>query len=334
MNITIARIRSNVKYNGPLETVLDSYFENYVKWVKANPQHRYDTYNVSFGKERPKRTPETIKWADVIIIPSDSEFRYHGELQMNPKDLAKSESHMEKIRPYFEGKRVIIFRSDRGDTKELYENETFKGVKLKSIDVIDETDFSGNIHGMKYHFIQTLKNPLAEMMSDGKTKDFGYWGRMKPSERNVREKTIRQIYRSDLSTVLVGGFPSGVERQSKWIKDWKILLPMLEPCRATLCFNWLDPTATTSRYPEALSIGMIPFVWGDYDKNNTYNIDDWQRVNRFEDLEHRIKQLRNDALHTMKLTEYRNNYKKVLLSEEEYFKLFSDKMNLLLDIHN
>ena len=331
MNITIARIRSNVKYNGPLETVLDSYFENYVKWVKANPQHKYDTYNVSFGKERPKRTPETIKWADVIVIPSDSEFRYHGELQMNPKDLAKSESHMEKIRPYFEGKRVIIFRSDRGDTKELYENETFKGVKLKSIDVIDETDFSGNIHGMKYHFIQTLKNPLADMMSDGKTKDFGYWGRMKPSEKNVREKTIRQIYRSDLSTVLVGGFPSGVERQSKWIKDWKILLPMLEPCRATLCFNWLDPTATTSRYPEALSIGMIPFVWGDYDKNNTYNIDDWQRVNRFEDLEHRIKQLRNDALHTMKLTEYRNNYKKVLLSEDEYFKLFSIKMDVFVN---
>jgi len=330
MNITIARIRSNVKYNGPLETVLDSYFENYVKWVKANPQHKYDTYNVSFGKERPKRTPETIKWADVIVIPSDSEFRYHGELQMNPKDLAKSESHMEKIRPYFEGKRVIIFRSDRGDTKELYENETFKGVKLKSIDVIDETDFSGNIHGMKYHFIQTLKNPLAEMMSDGKTKDFGYWGRMKPSEKNVREKTIRQIYRSDLSTVLVGGFPSGVERQSKWIKDWKILLPMLEPCRATLCFNWLDPTATTSRYPEALSIGMIPFVWGDYDKNNTYNIDDWQRVNRFVDLEHRIKQLRDETLFTLKLTEYRNNYKKVLLEEFEYFDLFSHKMDVLI----
>ena len=29
MNITIARIRSNVKYNGPLETVLDSYFEGF-----------------------------------------------------------------------------------------------------------------------------------------------------------------------------------------------------------------------------------------------------------------------------------------------------------------
>ena len=331
MKVCIARLRSNVKYNGPLETVLDSFFENYVKWMKANPQHEYRTYNVSFGSERPKRTPENIEWADVIVIPSDSEFRYHGELQMNPKDLAKSESHMEKIRPYFEGKSVIVFRSDRGDTRELYLNETLKGVKVRGLAIIDEIDFSGNIHGMKYHFIQSLKNPLAEMMSDGKTTDFGYWGRMKPSEKNVREKTIRQIYRSELSTVLVGGFPSGVERQSKWIKDWKKLLPMLEPCRATLCFNWLDPTATTSRYPEALSIGMIPFVWGDYDKNKTYNIDDWQRVNRFEDLEHRIKQLRNDALHTMKLTEYRNNYKKVLLSEDEYFKLFSIKMDVFVN---
>ena len=65
---------------------------------------------------------------------------------------------------------------------------------------------------------------------------------------------------------------------------------------------------------------MIPFVWGDYDKNNTYNIDDWQRVNRFVDLEHRIKQLKRDeTLFTLKLTEYRNNYKKVLLEEFEYY---------------
>ena len=330
MKVCIARLRSNVKYNGPLETVLDSFFENYVKWMKANPQHEYRTYNVSFGSERPKRTPENIEWADVIVIPSDSEFRYHGELQMNPKDLAKSQSHMDKILPFFEGKTVIMWRSDRGDTEELYRSYL---PNIKKFTTIDEIDFSGNIHGMKYHFIQTLKNPLAEMMSVGKTTDFGYWGRMKPSEKNVREKTIRQIYRSEMSTVLVGGFPSGVVRQSKWIKDWKKLLPMLEPCRATLCFNWLDPEATTSRYPEALSIGMIPFVWGDYDKNNTYNIDDWQRVNRFVDLEHRIKQLRDETLFTLKLTEYRNNYKKVLLEEFEYFDLFSHKMNLLLDMH-
>ena len=332
MKITIARIRSNVTYHGPLETVLDSFFENYVMWRDNNPQHEYRTYNVSFDSSRPKRTPENIEWADVIVIPSDSEFRYHGELQMNPKDLAKSESHMDIIRPHFEGKTVIMWRSDRGDTEQLYRNETLKGVNLKSFTTIDEIDFSGNIHGMKYHFIQSLKNPLADMFDDGKIKDFGYWGRMKPSEKNVREKTIRQIYRSELSTVLVGGFPSGVQRQSAWIKDWKVLYPMLEKCRATLCFNWLDPTATTSRYPEALSIGMIPFVWGDYDKNNTYNIDEWQRVSRFEDLEHRVKQLRNETLLTLKLTEYRNNYKKVLLSEQEYFEMFSDMMDKYVTI--
>ena len=92
MKICIARLY-NVKYN-PLETVLDSFFENYVKWMKANPQHEYRTYNVSFGSERPKRTPENIEWGDVIVIPSDSEFRYHGELQMNPKTLQKiTKSH-------------------------------------------------------------------------------------------------------------------------------------------------------------------------------------------------------------------------------------------------
>ena len=329
MKITIARIRSNVTYHGPLETVLDSFFENYVKWRDNNPQHEYDTYNVSFNNDKPKRTPETIKWADVIVIPSDSEFRYHGELQMNPKDLAKSESHMEQIRPYFENKTVIMFRSDRGDTEELYRNETLKGVNLKSFHTIDEIDFCGNIHGMKYHFLQELQSSV--LMPADKTIDFGYWGKMKPSEKNEREKIIRQIYRDkDISTMLVGGFPSGVQRQSKWVKDWKKLFFMIEPSRSTLCFNWKDPTATTSRYPEALSVGIIPFVWKDYDINNTYLIDDFQRVNSFEEFKERVLTLRTD-FDTL-LEEYRNNYKKVLLSKDEYLKLFSEKMNLALDI--
>ena len=328
MNITIARLRSFVKYEGPLETVLDSFFENYVKWMKTHPEYNYDTYNCSFDGTRPKRTPETIEWADVIVIPSDSEFRYHGELQMNPKDLAKSQSHIEKIAPYFEGKTVIMFRSDRGDTEELYRNFL---PNIKNFVTIDEIDFSGNIHGMKYHFIQRLKNPLADMLSEGKSIDFGYWGRMKHG--NDREKTIRQIYRSQLSTVMIGGFPSGVQRQSKWIKDWRKLHPMLEPARSTLCFNWLDETATTSRYPEALSIGIIPFVWQNYDINNTYNIDPWQRVQTFEELEEKILTLRDEDVFQSKLDTYRSNYSEVLLSEEDYFKEFSNKMNKALDNH-
>ena len=329
MNITIARIRSNVTYTGPLETVLDSFFENYVKWMNDNSQHNFKTYNVSFGEGRPQRTPETIDWADVIVIPSDSEFRYHGELQMNPKDLAKSEVHMKNIRPFFENKIVILFRSDRGDTEELYRNETLKGVNLKSFHIIDEIDFSGNIHGMKYHFIQNLQKKI--LFLSNKTIDFGYWGKMKPSEKNERENTIRKIYKDeDISSMMIGGFPSGVIRQSKWIKDWKKLFPMIEPSRTTLCFNWKDPTATTSRYPEALSVGIIPFVWKDYDIHNTYKIDDWQRVKTFEEFKDKILHLRDENLFKDKLKQYVNNYKKVLLSEDEYYKQFSNMMNRIL----
>ena len=104
---------------------------------------------------------------------------------------------------------------------------------------------------------------------------------------------------------------------------------MLEPARCTLCFNWLDPTATTSRYPEALSIGMVPFVWRDYDKNNTYNIDPWQRVETFEEFKERVLTLRSGC--GTLVEEYRNNYKKVLLSEEKYYEKFSEKMNKALD---
>ena len=329
MNITIARIRSNVKYNGPLGTVLDSFFENYVRWTRDNPHHKYFTYNVSFNSQSPRRTPETIDHADVIVIPSDSEFRYHGELQMNPKDLAKSESHMDEIRPFFEGKDVIMFRSDRGDTEELYREEVFKDISLRSFTTIDEIDFSGNIHGMKYHFIQDLKSPFDQFLGETKKDiDFGYWGRMKHG--NDREKTIRKIYRSDLSCQMIGGMPSGVDRVAPWIKDWRELYPMLERGRETLCFNWLDNTATTSRYPEALAIGMIPFVWRDYDINNTYNIDDWQRVQEPEELIEKSLQLRNDDFFKEKLTEYRNNYQKVLLSPDEYYAHFALMMDAVV----
>ena len=328
MKVTIARIRSNVKYNAPLNTVLDSFFENYVLWKQSRPDLEFDTYNMSFDKSRPVRTPETIKNADVIIIPSDSEFRYHGEIQINPKDLVKSKNHIHAKRPYFENKQVIIWRSDRGDTEELYRNETLKGINLKSLDVIDEVDFSGNIHGMKYHFIQSLKDSLLDI-SCPKSIDFGYWGKMKKGDD--RAKTLRKIYRDDdISTVLVGGFPTGIIRDSKWIKDWNILYPMLEPTRATLCFNWIDETATTARYPEALSIGMIPFVWMNYDKNNTYNIDDWQRVFSFEDFREKVLELKDPKVFEAKLEQYRNNYKKVLLSRQEYFNQFSTAMNKIL----
>jgi len=77
---------------------------------------------------------------------------------------------------------------------------------------------------------------------------------------------------------------------------------------------------------------MIPFVFGNYDKNNTYNIDPWQRITSAEEVIEKIFLLRNQDFFEKKLEEFRANYSKVLLSQEEYFELFSKKMHLGVDL--
>ena len=100
MKIVCGRIRSNVTYTGPLETVLDSFFELYVRWMKDNPQHEYDTYNLSFDKrQRPKRNPEVFKDADVVVIPSDSEFRYLRRIAGRPKRFRNFKQLCKRVYP-------------------------------------------------------------------------------------------------------------------------------------------------------------------------------------------------------------------------------------------
>jgi len=333
MKIVCARLRSNVTYTGPLETVLDSFFYLYDLWMKQHPEYTYDSYNLSFDrKKKPRRDADVFRDADVVVIPSDSEFRYHGALQIDPRDLETSNNFIEEIKPHMEGKTVIMWRSDRGDTEELYRNETFKGVTLGDFHTIDEIDFPANIHGMKHHFIREafFNNPLASLMSTELPQvDFAYWGRMKDGDD--RGKIIRQLYRDpDITQILVGGFPSGVKRQASWIKEWSELFSYVSKARCTLCFNWRDPTATTSRYPEALAVGLVPFVWKDYDKNNTYAIEDFQRVSSFEELREKILSLKEDDLYSTALQEFQKNYKDILPSKLEYSEMFTQKMDKYL----
>ena len=53
----------------------------------------------------------------------------------------------------------------------------------------------------------------------------------------------------------------------------------------------------------------------------------WQRVEEFEELKDKILQLRDKDFFKSKLEKYRNNYKKVLLTEQEYFQQFSEMIN-------
>ena len=75
---------------------------------------------------------------------------------------------------------------------------------------------------------------------------------------------------------------------------------------------------------------MIPFVWENYDKNNTYKIDEWQRIFTFEDFKDKAMKLRDELFFQKKLEEYRDNYKQVLLTEEQYFKEFSIMINKII----
>ena len=62
-------------------------------------------------------------------------------------------------------------------------------------------DFSGNIHGLRYHFLSKMHTPLSDWYEP--TKDFAYWGRMK-RDKNRREKFIRQVHRDkDISQILI-----------------------------------------------------------------------------------------------------------------------------------
>ena len=72
---------------------------------------------------------------------------------------------------------------------------------------------------------------------------------------------------------------------------------------------------------------MIPFVWRQYDRNNTYNIDPWQRIEDFDDLKSKVMDLRNEHLLLRKLDDYRRNYGEKLLTLDGYYEIFSHKMN-------
>ena len=64
----------------------------------------------------------------------------------------------------------------------------------------------------------------------------------------------------------------------------KDTLGYLDQSYTTLCFNWIDQTAVTGRYPEALACNIYPFVWKDYDTNNILVSDDFQRCFTKEEL--------------------------------------------------
>ena len=327
MKITVCRLRSGINYKRPLLNILDSYCFLLQKYM-IEEDHTFGYYNFGFG-EAHRRNSKDVPDADVLIIPSENEFHYHIDKYIDPKNLAKSNKAIEDhILPYLKGKHVIILRSDRGDTEELYREKTFKGIDCK-ISILDETDIPGNVHQLKYWFI---KDYIRHNKFD-ETRDirFTYWGTEKRNDDSgvsgdQRHVILKEIQDGEgrFNTRFYGRF-SRVKRDDKSM-TMEELVPTLLKTQFTLCFNWKDPTATTSRYHEAMACGVIPLVWKDYDSTGELVKNDWQRVNSVSELHQKMLMTDHNTYHQM--CDIQAAYEP--LNPKEIFSIFKDKLNALL----
>lgn len=328
MKLTITRLRSGTNYKEPLHDIMDSFYYLYKKYMENNPQHEYGVCNFGWNSANRKKLDDIVD-ADVVIIPSENEFFQHINGYVHRKQKERSDEFVAEIGNMLANKHVIIMRSDRADSEELYRTRVFKDQPIGKFSIFDEMDIPGGLHGMKYHFIKD--NMPFDLFGDSDREyDFIYWGCDKRKlidnqdsgdERHLVFKQIKN--EGKLKSYFIGKYNS-------ILPDMKIdsmynLLPILKKGKSTLCFNWLDPVATTSRYHESIACGILPFVWKNYDTNNTLVADQWQRVESVQEL--------YDKMHEVdtKFASIEDHYmKNTLKSKEWYYQQFEQRLNSIL----
>ena len=325
--ITIARLRSGVNYKRPLDHIIDSFCYLLDRFQKDHTEFNYGVYNFGWNKAN-RRNAEHIPDSDIIIIPSENEFHYHIPHYIDPKNLEKSNTAIKEHFKDLKDKHIIILRSDRGDDENLYRNYSFKDQPIRKVSVLDETDIPGNLHQLKYHFIKD------EKLEEGlRPYTFSYWGTEKRKDvdgvvsGDNRHEILKNLQTGmgRYRTRFIGRF-STVKRDKK-PDTMRNILPILNKSRYTLCFNWKDNKATTSRYHEALACGVIPMVYGLYDSTGILVKDDWQRVESAEEL--MDKTFYGD--YYKKYEEIHNSYKESLLTKDQIYDTFRSKLLSIID---
>ena len=320
--ITIARLRSGVNYKRPLDHIIDSFCYLLKRFQVKHDEFDYGVYNYGYDKAH-RRKSDDIPNSDIIIIPSENEFHYHIPNYIDPKNLEKSNTAIKEHFKDLKDKHIIILRSDRGDDENLYRNHTFKDNPIRKVSILDETDIPGNIHQLKYHFIkdEIPENTVRPFL-------FTYWGTEKRRDvggvdsGDKRHTILKEIQNGmgRYHTRFIGRY-STVKRDMK-SDTMRNILPILNQSRYTLCFNWKDNKATTSRYHEALASGIIPMVFEDYDSSGILVKDDWQRVKSAEELDEKIM----SANYLNKYKEIYYTYKQSLLTKDQIYDTFEKEL--------
>lgn len=326
--ICIARLRSGDNYIEPLYHIMDSFYECLKEFVNKN-SHKYNFTYYNFGfSQAPKRNPEALEQADIIIIPSEAEFTYHIPGLLHTLDVKNSNIKLEAIKTFFQNKKVINLRSDRDDTEELYRTSVLDGVNFTYRE-LQELDFTPNLHVMKYYFIKD-KLSTNLFFSDKILYDFVYWGTARTVKKdpikNERQLILKELYDDpDIKTWMIGRFHK-IKRDQKFSKLVNIV-PDMQRSVTTCCFGWNDPKATSARYCEALGGGLIPYIWkNDYDSDNKYGILDYQRCYSIEDLKLKIHSMKSEKLRTEIYNNIQESFLSKILPKEEYLEQFNNKL--------
>ena len=177
---------------------------------------------------------------------------------------------------------------------------------------------------MKYHNLIKISAPTTEK----KTIDFAYWGSYR-KDSPIRQQILTSLRKQhpEIKAYYLGHLPPFTD--DKWTRKFVEAVPKLKTARTTLCFgteeassdNWL-----TAKYHEAMGMKIIPFVWEDYDKANQLGILPWQRVSSLDELVDKIKQVKNDAEWSNKWKSILSSYTRKILSEDQIFEQWEDKV--------
>ena len=374
-------MRSSEYYKGePLNHIVDSMYHLLDNFIEKNDTWPYkmDTHNCSLPSREKNRNGirdyQRVKDSDVLIIPSEAEFAYNIYGRISNFQMGRTwgfvqylrEALLENVKP----RKVIILSSDKADTIELYRDKVFKMIPGLKFYRLDESEFPGGIHHLKYLNIRKLN------LDTTKKKDFGYWGTSKrfkidmtsdmrdykvkdyflngrvvkygtegcelktkfveplfvgKESKDERHTILKEINESDITNNMIGYF-DGFKYTHKFDKNMTKILPYIAECNATLCFNWPGQEEhLTSRYNEALGCDVIPLVWKDYDCNNQLVYSDWQRCYSFEDIQKKCLELSNNSVRLKHLNNIKNKYLKVTKPLEYYEESFNQK---LLEILN
>ena len=325
MKICFASLRKKINYTDTLEYGMDVFYESFAYFVENNPEHEYSYYNFSFGKKGATRDNDAVKNADVVILAAVQEFVYFVNA-MDPRDIEKSQEKIRELYPYLKDKHIVLLTQDRAVDENLILKYTLEDqVTPKTFTTIDEMDFPYCLQTLKYYYMQDKVRFESE-----RNIDFVYWGSDKSKflegkkSGDERLGIIRQITKNpDVSSQIIGRWPKSIPVVKKWVPLHEILA-YLDGAYSTICFNWIDQTALTGRYHEAIACGIFPFVWKDYDVNNILVWSDFQRISTVEEYYEKLLVIKGSAEFVTKL---RKDFVHRIPEEEYYYLTFERLLN-------